>query len=164
MAYCNRTYYRLTTKEITEVQANANAMKIMQYLIDSGFTPPVAAGIVGNIYRESHCNPDAYGDVNKGGSYGICQWHLKRHENLRAYASKKGAAANDLKVQVEFLLQELNTSYKSNVLDKIRGSNSETYVADIFCRRFEVPADPNSESPKRQAYATEMLKKWQNKK
>lgn len=105
-----------------------------------GITPAQAAGIVGNLMRESGLNPR----VNEGGAvgmprgvggYGLAQWTGPRQTNLVRFAG--GAAqAGDLQTQLRFMVQEL-MGPESKALESLRRAQSPEEAARVFERDFE---------------------------
>ena len=133
--------------------------KIVDYLMGKGLNKAAAIGIIANIRAESNFNLAAVGD--HGTSFGLCQWH-----NNRGSAMKKVAGSNwknNLTGQLDYLWQELNGGYKSKVLNPLKNVPNTLagakQAADIFVRKFEVPANVNSQSTKRQNYAAEYWSK-----
>ena len=126
------------------------------YLVSKGLNGAASCGIIANIRGESNCNPNA---VSKDGygSIGICQWTFGRKTNLIKFLN--GKWKNNLSGQLDFLWKELNSSYKNSVLVPIqRVPNTESgarQAADIFVRKFEVPANVNLRSQERQKWASE---------
>jgi len=59
----------------------------MRYFIDRGMTPYGAAGLVGNLYRESNLVPDSVN--SSSGAYGIAQWLGSRKRDLFARYGNK---------------------------------------------------------------------------
>ena len=133
-----------TASTLNEQQRNQVMMTVINRLMSSGLpnmTIEVACGIAGNIKSESEFN---YTAINKnGGAYGLCQWYQTRIEKLYAYCKSANVSPNSLDGQIEFLIHELNTSYKS-VYDTISSSsyrNDMDKVAYYFCMHFEIPGE-----------------------
>lgn len=78
------------------------------FFIANGFTPAQAAGIVGNLQRESTIEIDP--TANNGTHYGIAQWGGDRLIALKSYAASKGKDKSDFQLQLDFIIHELNTS------------------------------------------------------
>lgn len=133
------------------------AKETVQYLVGQKFSVAGAVGIAANISQESGFKPDAVGD--KGTSFGICQWHNNRGAAMKKYVGSNWAS--NLTGQLAFLVHELKTSYKStyNVVKDV--PNTETGVrnaADVFVRKFEVPAAVDTRSKERQEIAVKYWK------
>ena len=103
-----------------------------------------AAGICANIEKESNFRPNAYGDVNCGGSLGICQWHLEREQRLRNFCDAEGYDCYSMEGQLHYLQYELENFYP-DVLSAIAAVPDDASGADeaarIWCIEFERPAN-----------------------
>ena len=137
---------------------NAKAKECIQFLIGKGLNAAAACGICGNIEAESNFNTAALGDYSGGipSAFGICQWRFSRATGMKQMAGSDWS--NNLTGQLEWLWTELQSgSYKNTVLLPIQAvSNTEQgarQAADIFVRKYEIPADPDGESVKRQKNA-----------
>ncbi len=117
-----------------------------------------AAGIVGNLMIETgggtyELDPEA---VNSIGASGIVQWLGGRKTALEKFAESKGTDWKDFKVQLQFVVQELETGYKKAVMEG-KSSSSKTIdkglknitdvseqgakdAADIVARYYEIPS------------------------
>ena len=139
-------------------ELSGNCKTTIDYLIGKGLNAAAACGVAGNIYHESGFNTSAVGDG--GTSFGICQWHEGRGAAMKKFVGSSWA--NNLSRQLDYLWYELENSY-SGVLSTLRSvSNTESgckSAADAFVRRFEVPADVDNESVKRQNTALSYFKK-----
>ena len=90
-----------------------NVEKAYNFFVQKGMPAIGAAGIVGNLMTESGVNPKSIS--NDGKTIGIAQWEGGRDDNLRAFAAKENLPYDDLGVQLDFLWQEANASYKEVV-------------------------------------------------
>ena len=124
------------------VNPNQQAKKAYNYYIGRGVKPNVAAGIVGNLYKESGLNPNAVGD--KGTAYGVAQWRGNRLSNLKNYAAKKGRSYSDLNTQLDYILDEQG---ENNVLKEMNNQTPEQ-AAMTFANKYERP------NPKYADYST----------
>lgn len=151
----------------------------MKFFIENGYTPAVAAGIVGNLQAESAFRTDAVGDVNIGGSFGIAQWNKRagRYQKLVSFANRLQQDQNDLFLQLKFVIHELRgkavngdggSSY-ANVENKLKFCTAfEGYgngVIDknatwIFCRYYENPANPAGKIGTREKYARQAYEQY----
>lgn len=135
-----------------------NRDKIYSYLSNKGLNKASICGILSNIYYESNYNPLAVGD--NGTSYGLCQWHLTRREELFRYANKKGLNVNSIETQIDYMLEELKNSYYivNTLLYNNANSINDAYnVADVFCKYYEIPADKINKARERGSYARKLF-------
>jgi hypothetical protein len=124
------------------VNITGQAKKAYNYYLNRGVKPNVAAGIVGNLYKESGLNPMAVGD--KGTAFGVAQWRGNRLSNLKNYASSKGRSYTDLNTQLDFILDEQG----ENQVLTLMGNQSPEVAAKTFADRYERP------NPKYADYST----------
>jgi len=122
---------------------------IMKLLIDRGLSVAGAAGVAGNMKVESGFKTDIVGD--KGTSYGLCQWHLGRWDHLNQFAEQQGKDPADPVLQVDFVMLELNESFRS-LHDYLKTTKDPNEAAFKFADIFENPAVI---SPKRMEYAVQ---------
>ena len=71
------------------VSGNTTEEKIWNFLRGQGFSAAAAAGIIGNMYAESGCQPDIT-EVNGYGGYGLCQWTFGRKTDLMNWCANNG--------------------------------------------------------------------------
>lgn len=137
--------------------SNANAKTIARLLSEyEGVTAGGAIGIIANIHHESTFRANAIGD--NGTSFGICQWHYGRGDNMKAHCINYNGVSwdNNLSGQVDYLIHELKTSYKStwekvtNAPNTLQGAQD---VAKHFCIHFEIPSDRYNKAEQRAATA-----------
>ncbi len=108
-------------------------------LKSSGFEDNGVAALLTNIQAESGFNPNALGD--NGTSYGLCQWHESRWENLKRYS----ANWQSIEGQLQFLIHELQSGDGGTSIDLYNslksGSSSASALSENFCSEFERPAN-----------------------
>ncbi|HEX6462244.1 MAG TPA: phage tail tip lysozyme [Candidatus Saccharimonadales bacterium] len=116
---------------------------VFQFLTDPtrGFTDFQAAGIMGNMKRESGINPAAIEDLRKRGDdlgpgHGLVQWSFGRWDNLQKYATERKKDWTDLGVQLDFLWLELNSTEKK-ARDSVKASKTIEEATAAFERDFE---------------------------
>ena len=135
------------------VQAGDVEQYVFDYLTGVlGLNTAAACGVLANIERESNFDLGAIGDVELGGSYGLCQWHAGRYANLVTFCNERNLDYRTLEGQLAYLTEELNTSKKSvlSKLQEIPNTSQGAYdAAYIWCVYFEVPADRHNEGIKR---------------
>lgn len=113
---------------------------IQQKLISMGFTATAAAGVVGNLVQESGLRTDAIGD--NGTSGGLAQWHNERWEALKRYAAARGKDWTDLDTQIEFLAEEMRSSY-ADTYAKMQSAELPEMAGKFMTDEYERP-DPAS--------------------
>lgn len=150
------------TDVILDGVQNQNCRTVIQFLMSKGLNAAASVGIAANIQHESCFNTAAKGDY-KGGvptSFGICQWHYERGTAMKSMCG--GAWENNLTGQLNYLWYELNNSYRTKVLQVLatvpNNESGAKQAADVFVRKFEVPANINSESASRQNTASSLWK------
>lgn len=113
---------------------------IQQKLMSMGFTASAAAGVVGNLVQESGLRTDAIGD--NGTSGGLAQWHNERLDALKRFAAARGKKWTDLDTQIEFLAEEMRTSY-ADTYAKMQSAELPEIAGQIMTDEYEIP-DPAS--------------------
>lgn len=126
---------------ITDENATGERSKyIQQKLMSMGFTASAAAGVVGNLVQESGLRTDAIGD--NGTSGGLAQWHNERLDALKRFAAARGKDWTDLDTQIEFLAEEMRTSY-ADTYAKMQSAELPEIAGKIMTDEYEIP-DPAS--------------------
>ncbi len=169
----------------TALNGSDNKAKIYNYFINKGLTSIQAAAITGNIQAESagtfdpriveYGFPNSRGEISERGKpsslddnippsnangqpgYGLVQWSGDRKNGLQQLANSKNLKPSDLGVQLDYIWQELNGSYKSSVLDPIKASTSLEQATYIWLEIYEVPTDIEGSKPIRRDYAQNIL-------
>ena len=86
--------------------------------------------------------------------YGLCQWtSAGRKTALLAFAKEAGKSIADEDMQLDFLMHELSTSYKS-VLNVLKSADSVKTASDIVVIKFERPASVGTDAIESQKAAT----------
>ena len=162
----------------------ATAIRIRDYLLSKGLTVEGTYGMLANIYSESgfrsnnaqnsymtkmgmtdesytaQVDSGAYTDfcVDKVG-YGLCQWTSSgRKLGLFNYAVSTNKSIGDERMQLEYLIIELTTAYKS-VLNFLKSSNNIRESAKYVMTKFERPADQSESAQNKRADYGEQLYK-----
>lgn len=130
---------------ITSVNGSTNMQKAWNLLKQYGCTDVAAAGIIGNMGREtggtfdptiveggSHSNT-----IPSKGGYGLVQYTYSGYKNgLRDYCSKNGLGVNTFEGQIGYLMSIIqNSSY----FKKMQSTNDVTEATKIFQDEFEKP-------------------------
>lgn len=121
-----------------------------------GFTDEVYTSAVdGGKYRNF---------VYDSAGYGLAQWTSSgRKKALLDYANNTNRSIGDLTMQLEFLMYELNTSYKS-VLTTLKTATSVQKASDVVLTKFERPKDQSDGVKKvRGKYSQEFYSKYAKK-
>lgn len=109
--------------------SNANYLTIGKYLVQNGYTPVGAAGIVGCVAGESSGNPEAVG----AGSYGLIQEQGSQYAGLVT-----GNASADLDTQLQALIA-YNNAQGENLIAMLNAQPNPTAAADFYSQYFERP-------------------------
>lgn len=150
---------------------------IWDFLKKEGFSDFGVAGLMGNLDAESALRPNNLQDtysrslglsdaeytakvdngtytnfVRDSAGYGLAQWtYWSRKENLLNYAKSKKKSIGDLEMQLEFLVQELKTSYKNSVYNILVNATTVQQASDVVLMNFERPANAAAQKSKRAA-------------
>ncbi|WP_242805923.1 phage tail tip lysozyme [Lactiplantibacillus pentosus] len=102
-----------TSSQVTNLDDNGmeeNAKNIAKHWKQKyGATPQAAAGILGVLQLESRLDPKSVN--SSSGATGLAQWLGGRKDKLEDLAHKESKPATNLGVQLDYLDQELNSSY-----------------------------------------------------
>ena len=130
--------------EMGKVKLSGNTTKdqVYNYLSSQGFNDAAICGIMANIEHESGFRTDALGDG--GTSYGICQWHNSRWNNLKNFCNNNGYDWKSLEGQLAYLVHELKTNYQGvyNTLMNVPNTSQGAYDAAYkWTTDFEIPSN-----------------------
>jgi len=146
MVYSENRY--LTIEEMT-----VNAQYILSFLLGKGWSKNAICGMLGNLQTESTINPGIWQGLNEGnisGGYGLVQWTpASKYIN---WANTNGYSYSEIDSQLQRILYEVENNiqwfggYSSAMTFKQFTQSTETpeYLADVFIKTYEHPADPNS--------------------
>jgi hypothetical protein len=134
-----------TTAAATAAPANTLAMAQQAFTAfrAKNWTPEQACGIVANIQAESSFDfRNTSGD--SGTAHGLCQWRGGRQTD---FVNKFGhpIAASSFEEQLEFIDFELNNKEQA-AGDALKQTTTPSAAAAIFCRMYERPQFPNTDS------------------
>lgn len=142
-------------KNITLKGAN-NAEKVMNYLLDQGFSVAAASGLMGNFAVESEFRP-AVANYEGSGAFGLAQWLGPRLETLKKYG---GSKYDTLEVQVQFIFYELQTTEKSSV--GVKNQTTPRGAAAFWHKEYE--RAPGQGDEKRMSAAQRIHDQWERSK
>lgn len=114
-----------------------NRQTAFSYLVDKGYSPSAAAGIVGNLVQESGINP-VVNPGDSGTAHGIAQWRGDRYVGLLDYAKGHNASANELTTQLDYLDTELRDKYGATY-NKVMSAQTPGDAAAAFALGYERP-------------------------
>lgn len=126
-------------------------------LIELGYEPHIAAGLVGNFMQESSpaLNTRAIGD--NGASFGMGQWNTVRKDALFAFARSRDKDPSDLDTQIAFLDHELKTS-EAAAWDRIKTAGTAEDAAMLASQHYWRPGVPHNE--RRVSYARSVMSQF----
>lgn len=101
-----------------QISGNTVKEQVWNYLTSAGFTDEAAAGVMGNMEAESGVDPTCIQSGGAGPAAGICQWEnyntkSGRWKEVYDLATNRGKDWTDLQCQLDFLMTELEASFKS---------------------------------------------------
>ena len=114
-------------KAITPIKSESQATQFaMKYFINKGLKPHQAAGLVGNLLRESQLNPKALNGAS--GAIGIAQWLGDRKRKLISLYGKNPT----FEQQLDFVWNELNSTHKRGLYELQHSNTVEDAAANAF--------------------------------
>ena len=176
---------KIDTSKVVDKAADPKV--IWDFFKSQGLNDYGIAGLMGNLYAESGLKPTnlqntyekklGYTDaeytaavdqkiytnfVNDSAGYGLAQWtYYSRKQNMLTFHTKKGKSIGDLNTQLEFLVHELTTSYKSSVWEVLKSAKSILEASNAVLLKFERPADQSTTvQNKRASYGQEYYNKY----
>ena len=176
---------KIDTSKVVDKAADPKV--IWDFFKSQGLNDYGIAGLMGNLYAESGLKPTnlqntyekklGYTDaeytaavdqkiytnfVNDSAGYGLAQWtYYSRKQNMLTFHTKKGKSIGDLNTQLEFLVYELTTSYKSSVWEVLKSAKSILEASNAVLLKFERPADQSTAvQNKRASFGQEYYNKY----
>lgn len=138
-------YYEDNTPTFVNQQPNvfkgggqmSKARKAVEYFVGKGLSREQAAGLVGNLMRESGLDPTAINP--NSGAYGLAQWLGDRKKRLfRRYGSHP-----TYENQLDYIWDELNSTHKKG-LQMLQASESVEDAARNAFGYYEFSAGPDA--------------------
>jgi hypothetical protein len=133
---------------------NPPLKQIFQLLINGGMNAGQASAVMGNMYAESGFNSDRH-EIGNDLGYGLVQWtnhpigsSTGRRTNLEKFAASKGVPNSDIPMQIEYLLNEYNSSYKSSLNSTpFKDGTDIAASTKAWMMIFEIPAMSPANDP-----------------
>ena len=159
-----------------ELQGSNAKEAVWGFLIGQGFSEQAVAGMMGNFSQESGFqsnnvqnsyenrvgNDEQYTNKVNNGSYskeqfstdsagyGLAQWTYEtRKADFYDFAKEKGTGIDDLKMQLEFLMWEMENKYQSLLEDSFKKISDVSDAAVTFHNVFEGSRDTESQIQER---------------
>lgn len=148
-----------TASPVSRVLSNPEAAYL--YFRHRGLANFQAAGIVGNLLQESTPQLDpAIAQFGDGPGRGIAQWTVDdRWVGCVALAASEGVSPFTLGVQLDYIWQEMTSTYDLALSDVLATGNVGDATA-AFEQDYEAAGDPQMDQ--RVAYATQILADYGN--
>lgn len=141
---CGELGYRSGVRD-----SQKNKEQIWSYLKAKGLSDEAAAGIMGNMAKESAYMPDAQngtgqqeisnvnghfdpGSSDGRGCIGLVQWCYGRAEGLVKKSAAEGKDWRCLDVQLDYMWYEMTETSESAVMDPLKAATSPGQAANIF--------------------------------
>lgn len=130
--------------QAASADGSSDAEKSFNYFVkEAGFSKAGAAGIVGNLMRETGgdtYNLDPTSAPPDSSYYGIAQWSGSRWNHVKSsYA--KGQDSQKLETQWVYIVKEMGESAYKSLIPKLKKATDARQAALDFNRIFEVGAD-----------------------
>lgn len=162
--------------------------RIWNHFKAKGFSDCGIAGLMGNLYAESGLcannlqntyekklgmtDTEYTAAVDRGcytnfandcAGYGLAQWtYWSRKRDLYIFAKKAHKSIGNLEMQLDFLIQELQSGYRG-VFQTLKTATSVKCASDIVLTQFERPADQSDKVKNtRASYAQKYYDKYAN--
>lgn len=122
-------------------QVEKNMFIAMQAFVNDGYTPTQAAGMVGNLHKESASSMDpGLHQFNGGPGRGLAQWEIGgRWDKLDEFAKAQGKSWDDLTVQINFIVYEMKNT-RTQALAPVKDATTLYDATYAFMRYYETPA------------------------
>jgi len=130
-----------------------NKKKIYNYMIQKGFTPNAASGIMGNIGVETRYTYDYQKKQEKGGpGYGLFQFEGNHMKNYQKFL-KDNDAQDSMESQVDYMYDTIYGEGKNRddlgygnaqKIQEVFKSGSIEDASNVFLDKFEKPKNPEA--------------------
>lgn len=137
------------------MQAKSN--QAMKYFMSQGWTREQAAGIVGNLQKESNFDHTAVGDGGK--AKGIAQWHPDRQAKFQARYGKSMSKSSYAE-QLAFVNHELTSGTEQAAGKRLRKATTAAQAGAVVSEFYERPANTEAEKRERAQIAASISKNY----
>lgn len=153
---------------LTQQEMRNNALLLWNYFRPLGWSLEAVSAMAGNMEVESNINPGIWGNLEPWGDasekgYGLVQW--TPYTRITGWLSKNGYELGDgnaecAKIQEELEHPEIEQTwyprggYTMSFREFSVSTRSPSYLADVFLKCYENPADPD------QPIRGELAEKW----
>ncbi len=129
-----------------------NKKKIYNYMIQKGFTPNAASGIMGNIGVETRYTYDYTKKQDKGPGYGLFQFEGNHMKNYQKFL-KDNDAQDSMESQVDYMYDTIYGEGKNRddlgygnaqKIQEVFKSGSIEDASNVFLDKFEKPKNPEA--------------------
>ena len=138
-------------------KGGTKAKQAMNYFTSQGWTKEQAAGIVGNLQKESQFNENASGDG--GQAHGIAQWHPDRQAKFKekfGKSIKKSTYAE----QLAFVQHELTKGDEQKAGNRLRKARTAGQAGAVVSEFYERPKKVQAEKAERARLAETISKSY----
>jgi hypothetical protein len=120
--------------------------RILLGLMARGLPAHVAQGVAGNMAVESRFDP-GINEINpvvpgSRGGFGLNQWTGPRRRAFEAYAQERGLPLDDIDLQLDFTMQELQTTERG-AFDRLMQTGTAADAARVYSDKFLRPGIPH---------------------
>ena len=137
--------------------AQAKSDQAMRYFMGQGWTREQAAGIVGNLQKESNFDHTAVGDGGK--ARGVAQWHPDRQAKFQAKYGKP-ISRSSYAEQLAFVQHELTGGSEQGAGKRLKQARSAEQAGSIVSEFYERPANTEAEKRERAQIAARISKNY----
>lgn len=145
--------------------SRAKSDQLMSYFISQGWTREQAAGLVGNLQKESGgfrddvIRGDKSGRGDGGKAVGIAQWHLERQQDFKDKYGKS-IVGTTLMEQAAFVHHELTKGKEQAAGNKLRQTRTAAQAGAVVSEHYERPAAVEAEKRERARIAEAINKNY----
>lgn len=140
-----------SSKALNMDQMKVNAAYIYKALGNKGFSKEAICGMLGNMQTESSLNPGRWESNRVGGSprahgYGLVQWTPYNKYTNWCSGDPSTMDNNIARIiyEIEHEIQWIKTRrYPMSFMEFAKSHDSPDYLAMVFIRNYERPANPN---------------------